>query len=143
MLGYGARVFQEITNNPNAGGGPIRRSPLLAFRTRNDGDMVWRTPHAVVPDAEPGGAAEPQLWTEKFLPDGRLVPQDALGAIGAPEGLSYKTRVLLYVLTMGAVGAGVGAIVADRRGARMRESIVGAGIGIGLGALTALGGENR
>jgi hypothetical protein len=87
-LGYGARVRVPLETNPNAGGGPIRRSPLLVTRS-NEGmppygypSMVMRTPHAVVPDMEPGGAYEPQLWRSKFLPDGRIVRAGAMGNFG-------------------------------------------------------------
>src|SRR6185295_5500940 len=80
-----ATVRVPEDNNPDHGGGPIRRSPLLTVRS-GDGmppngwpQMVLRTPHQVVPDTEPGGAVWPGLQYMKFLPDGRLVPANALG----------------------------------------------------------------
>jgi hypothetical protein len=83
-----ATVRVPEDNNPDHGGGPTRRSPLVVMPS-GDGmppngwpQMVLRTPHQVVYDAEPGGAAWPGLQYMKYLPDGRLVPANALG--GAP-----------------------------------------------------------
>jgi len=90
MILGNATVYVPPEQLPDHGGGPIRRSPLLVTRS-GDGmppygtpQMVLRTPHAVVPDAEPL-ATYPGVTRMKFLPDGRLVPGDALGA---PLGLS-------------------------------------------------------
>lgn len=43
--------------------------------------MVYRAPQRVVPDAEPGAEWPEDLTAMKFLPDGRLVPAAALGAV--------------------------------------------------------------
>jgi hypothetical protein len=63
---------------------PIRRSPHNVVRSgeglrSRSSTMVRRTPHQVVPDCEPGGCRDPSLWYKKFLPDGRVVDQYALG----------------------------------------------------------------
>lgn len=114
MLGYGARVYYPPEDNPNEGGGPIRRSPLV---TTHSGDgmqphgypqMVLRTPHNVVYDTEPGGAFLPELWSMKFLPDGRVVPAGALGAAGGGgETLAALTAIALG----GAAGVALGLLL--------------------------------
>ena len=150
MLGYGARTYYPIETNPNEGGGPIRRSPLVTTAA-NAGNMVYRTPHAVVPDVEPGGAFEPQLWADKFLPDGRVVKASALGCgPGSPPGVKgcgdlgvsempHRTRVALFTAASGALGGGMGAAL-GRRGERLQGALWGTGIGLVMGVLASLGG---
>jgi hypothetical protein len=89
-FGYGGAMVREPPDtNPDSGGGPIRRTVGLTTRS-GEGmppngwpTMVLRTPHNVVYEPEPGGAAYPGITYMKFLPDGRLVPQNALGLSGA------------------------------------------------------------
>lgn len=84
-FGYGARVYQAPELDPNSENGPIRRaSGALVPNNTEPPRMVYRTPHAVVPDAESGAVYEdPPVWQDKFLPDGRLVPMHALAGFGA------------------------------------------------------------
>lgn len=134
MLGYGARVPYPIETNPNEGGGPIRRSPLVTeiMPWPKAGNMVYRTPHAVVPDVEPGGAFLPRLWKDKFLPDGRLVPMTALGGFGqAPR---FAEGALLYGALAGIV-AGATAAALCGKGRRLPAI----GVGVLGGALAGLG----
>ncbi len=128
MLGYGSGMVREPADtDPNSGGGPIRRSPLLTTRA-GDGmppngwpQMVLRTPHNVVYEPEPGGAAWPGIVYKKFLPDGRLVDGGALGyadfGADAPDpqklfedAVARAQAALDTLQTWGLVGAG-GAIV--------------------------------
>lgn len=95
-----ATVYQQLDENPNHSGGPIRRAsgalvPAGQGPYTRAGTMVIRSPNNVVPDAEPGGAFYPELWSMKFLPDGRLVPQDALGgALGMTQAVRYQALVV-------------------------------------------------
>lgn len=64
--------------NPNAGGGPISRTPLNATRAYA-GNTVYRSPLAIVPDRGPGGASDWRYLHDKMmLPDGRIVPRDSI-----------------------------------------------------------------
>jgi hypothetical protein len=135
-FGDGAQVFEPFETSPDSGGGPIRRTPLLAVRA-NAGNMVYRTPHAVVPDAEPGGAYEPQLWADKFLPDGRVVPQSALGVSTIP----HNTRVALFTLATAVLGAGLGAVLEPS--SRAKGALIGGGVAGLLGVLASLGGGEK
>lgn len=76
-LGAGyALVPVAPEDNPNAGGGPIRRAPGSNVVYAHAGNTVYRTPHNVVREAEPGASWPTDLSTTMmFLPDGRLVPQ--------------------------------------------------------------------
>lgn len=76
-LGAGyALVHVGPDDNPNSGGGPIRRAPGSNVVYAHAGTDVLRTPHAVVREAEPGANWPEHLATTRmFLPDGRLVPQ--------------------------------------------------------------------
>jgi hypothetical protein len=83
MFGSGYAIVREPEDNdPNHGGGPIRRSGFAVVPAAENLPgyplMVKRTPHPVVNDAESGGARYPWLTKMKFLPDGRIVRQDAL-----------------------------------------------------------------
>ncbi len=133
-FGYGARVFQPIETDPNRGGGPIRRTPLVAVRA-HAGRFVQRSPHKMIPD--PGRIDEPQLLTEKFLPDGRLVPDHALGAF---PPIPARTRYTLYggVVTLALTGVGV---LVGGRDHRAAGAMVGAFVGAAGSALVSLGGE--
>ena len=74
QLGAGyALVPQEPDWNPDSGGGPIRLAPGSNPVYAHAGNTVWRTPHLVVREAEPGGATWPGIDDLMFLPDGRLV----------------------------------------------------------------------
>jgi hypothetical protein len=83
MFGSGYAIVREPEDNdPDHGGGPIRRSGFAVVPAAENLPgyplMVKRTPHPVVNDAESGGARYPWLTKMKFLPDGRIVRQDAL-----------------------------------------------------------------
>lgn len=134
IFGEGAQVRYDIPlnyNNPNEGGGPIRRTPLLAVRI-DAGNTIYRTPHQVVRDAEPGGAYEPQLWQDKFLPDGRIVPAGALGATS--ELQSRIINLGVWSVGGGALLGSLYAAVQAKRGKRVRA----AGFGGLFGALGGL-----
>lgn len=105
-------IFGNITvpyppeTNPNEGGGPIRRVVGVATRT-GDGmpphgwpQMVTRTPTPPVLDREPGGSTWPGIEHMKFLPDGRLVPASALGAVSAAEAASMPVAQALARLEL-------------------------------------------
>lgn len=151
-----ATVYYPIDNDPDHGGGPIRRAGGIVERS-GDGmpphgwpQMVSRTPHAVVPDAEPGGAGYEWLTRMKFLPDGRLVPASALGAPLAPAtvsqlvtGTGYSvlpfdtgvSKLLVWGTVAGTLlGSAIGAALAARR---WRGLGVGAAIGLGSGVAVA------
>lgn len=73
-LGAGyALVPQQLDWNVNEGGGPTRLAPGSNPVYAHAGNNVWRTPHLVVKEAEPG-AEWPGIMDRMFLPDGRLVP---------------------------------------------------------------------
>lgn len=112
---------------PSGGGMPPNGIP----------QVVRRTPHTVVPDAEPAAAWEPPLaTTAKFLPDGRLVPQDALGAFGASQTLTLLTIMKVAVVGLSAgLGAGAGALLSRKRG---RGAVVGGAVGLGAGTLLTI-----
>jgi hypothetical protein len=137
VFGEGAQVRYAIPlnyNNPNEGGGPIRRTPLVAERIHAV-TMVRRTPHQFAWDAEPGGANEPQLWVDKFLPDGRIVQAAALGATALE---SRVVGLAIWSLGGGAVlGAFFGAATAPS-GMKLRRAGLGSLVGFLTGAF--LGG---
>lgn len=132
MAIQGARAYEPIDDNPDSGGGPIRRSPLDVVRI-DAGNFVQRSPHPMIPD--PGRQDEPQLLTQKFLPDGRLVPDRALGA-----ALPYRARVALYGGLFALAGAAAGAWVGGP-GGRGKGAVTGGLVGLGASVLGALGGE--
>jgi hypothetical protein len=74
-----ATVYQPPDDNPDHGGGPIRRSPHVTVRNDEMVSWVLRTPHGVVREHSPGGVSR-YVRDKKFLPDGRLVPRSALGS---------------------------------------------------------------
>jgi hypothetical protein len=154
-MSFGAMVREPPELLPSESGGPIRRTGGFAVRSgegmRPHGwpTMVRRSPHAVVYDAEPGGATYPGLQYMKFLPDGRLVPADALGLAGAlgyndalgadidpqrafEEAVARAQAALDLAKTWGLLGAaGLGVLVV--------ASIVG-GFKTGVLATAAYGG---
>jgi hypothetical protein len=134
-----ATVYVPIENDPRQSGGPIRRAPPNSVFVDEPG-YVYRTPLAVVPDAEPGGAYESFLYDMKFLPDGRLVSQtdrpNEFAGFWWPESEFGKAAVVA-ALGLGLTGAVVGAAGA-KRGRKALQGSVGALGGILLGALTAL-----
>lgn len=156
-FGYGgAMVYEPPELSPDQSGGPIRRTGGITTRSgegmRPHGwpTMVRRTPHAVVYDAEPGGATYPGLQYQKFLPDGRLVPAGALGglagALGYTDGLGADVdpqrafeeavaraqQALDIAKTWGLIGAGAFGVL-------VVASIVG-GLKTGVLATAAYGG---
>lgn len=139
-FGYGARVPYPIETNPNEGGGPIRRTPLVSVRMKPPaGNMVYRTPHAVTPDMEPGGAFEPRLWNEKFLWDGRLVPKTALGQADPADATQAFVQSMKHLVIWGWAGSALlgmtlGALFA-KKGRRLRGLGVGAAAGFGTGVV--------
>ena len=153
---FGYSVREPADTSPDDGGGPIRRSPLVTTRS-GDGmppngwpQMVLRTPHQVVYDAEPGGAAYPGLQYMKFLPDGRLVRAGALGggfagALGYgglgvdipdpqtafEQAVARAQQALDVARTWGLVGVGgfgalVGGAILGPSGHRLRTGILAA-----------------
>jgi hypothetical protein len=143
MIFGNATVRSPINNDPDTGGGPIRRSPLVVARS-GDGmpphgwpQMVLRTPHGVVPDEESGGAAYPWEEKMKFLPDGRMVPAGALGgALGAALTEDEKALVTYGVVGGTLLGAAFGAFLSlsKWRGVGV-GSVLGAGTGLVLSGL--------
>lgn len=96
-----AGVYYNHIATADEGGGPIRRSPLVAMRYPmsliNPPQMVQRTPMGQ-PEIHPGDAVKTELWQKKFLPDGRLVDINALGgAFGAGETLSLGRPIAAVV----------------------------------------------
>ena len=87
-------------------GDEIRRSPLVAlptdYRAGARPSLSLRTPHQHVYEPEPGGAAWPGITSQKFLPDGRLVPAGALGAAGVMNNSN------IWSLTVGVVAVAAG-----------------------------------
>lgn len=142
-FGYGARVPVSPDNDPDSQGGPFRRSPF-ALVPSGDGmppegnpQMVYRTPHAVVPDAEPGaGWPGDSLWSMKFLPDGRLVPAAALGAAATDTQRAVSGLVRFGAIGGLAFGLLSGAIYA-RQGRRLRGAAVGSLVGLSAGLFAA------
>ncbi len=108
-LGAGyALVPVPPDDNPDHGGGPIRISPLVVTPA-HAGNTVFRTPHAVVREGEPG-AVYPGLENMMFLPDGRLRPARpyAFDMFRGTEVIAKSTsglRGLVPALAMFAGGA--------------------------------------
>jgi hypothetical protein len=146
----GARVPQEPETNPNESGGPIRRGAGVLVPidpVYNPPTMVYQTPHAVVPDAESGALYDEELfhlWTDKFLPDGRLVPAN-LGAAAWTPDAQQAARSLFTFTTLAGVFLGVWCgFAASLRGRgpnpwQRQVMYVGAGalLGGGSGVVTA------
>lgn len=141
-LGTGyAMVRVPEDNDPNHGGGPIRKASGVAFSARA-WDVVRRTPHAVVYENEPGAAWTPPLATTKmFLPDGRLVNQSAEASTMMGIGLGAAAPWPAYLVTtlLGlALGATFGVTLAQRgrRGIGFAKGVfLGAGTGFLLGGI--------
>jgi len=111
-LGYGARVYQEPENDPSAESGPVRRASGALVRITDPPRMVYRSPHAVVPDAESGAVYNnPPVWQDKFLPDGRLV---SMHGVELTEEAESAAQSLAIFATLGftvfgvIIGAGTG-----------------------------------
>ena len=151
-LGYGARVYQEPENDPAAESGPVRRASGALVRITDPPRMVYRSPHAVVPDAESGATyAAENLWQDMFLPDGRLVPNTVyvppamhgsalgLGAVELTEEAQSAAMSLTLFAAFGCafmgvlIGAGTGK---NNETLWKRASIAGA-IGAGTGLVLA------
>lgn len=133
--------------NPNAGGGPISRTPLVAARA-NAGNVVYRSPNTIVLDAEPGASDWSYLRNKIMLPDGRLVDADSepnppyeplpwstpldsgLGAAPAPAPAT--TRAVALVAT-GALGAVYGSMLTGRP--RTMGIVAGGLLGMTFGLL--------
>jgi hypothetical protein len=144
-LGTGyAMVRVSEDNNPNHGGGPIRKASGVAFPARA-WDVVRRTPHAVVYENEPGAAWTPPLATTKmFLPDGRLVNQSAEAStmMGGAFGAAAPWPLSLTGTLLGlAIGVTYGVVLAQRgrRGIGLAKgAFLGAGTGFLLSGLSVL-----
>ena len=96
-----AGVYYNHIPTADEGGGPIRRSPLVAMRYPmslvNAPQMVQRT-DVGVPEIHSGDTVKSELWQKKFLPDGRLVDINALGgALGADASVSLVRPVIAVV----------------------------------------------
>jgi hypothetical protein len=140
-LGSGdALVYVPEETNPNEGGGPIRRSGLVTTRA-GEGmppygppPMIWRTPHQVVPDGEPGSDEHPARGM-KFLPDGRLVPVDALGDVVEKYSDSATRWLDTFGALTGTVLGGLIGLLVSRPGQRWKNAGIGSVIGLGGGVV--------
>lgn len=88
----------EDRNNPDAGGGPIRRGAVASVPA-DAGNVVYRSPNAIVPDMEPGGA-QVSFRNRMMLPDGRIVydnstPNQPFAGAGVVFGDFAKLKTLL------------------------------------------------
>lgn len=134
----GAMVVVPPDDNPDHGGGPIRKSPLLVARA-HAGNTVYRTPNTNVREAEPGANWPQDLSQFMFLPDGRLVPAQPYAhdmMHGALEIPRLRAQVNLRS-TIGAsitmvLGAGAGMAIGPKEH-RVASTIAGAVIGGVLG----------
>jgi hypothetical protein len=139
-LGTGyAMVRVPEDDNPNHGGGPIRKASGVAFPA-HAWDVVRRTPHAVVYENEPGAAWTPPLATTKmFSADGQLVNQSAEAStmMGGGFGAAAPWPAYLTAALLGlAIGATFGVTLAQRgrRGIGFAKGLfLGAGTGLLLG----------
>jgi len=104
--GY-ALVHVGPDDNPDHGGGPIRRAPGSNVVRAHAGDIVHRAPYNVVNEAE-AGSVYPGLEHMMFLPDGRLVPANASvtdmfsGAEGGGAASTIRTLVPAVAMFSGA-----------------------------------------
>jgi hypothetical protein len=116
-LGAGyALVHVAPNNNPNQGGGPIRRAPGSNVVYAHAGSRVERSPLLVVREAEPGASwPEDLAATMMISPDGHLVPQTAAAvdmfrgapAYGAPmEVVGYHGSAIKSLIPAVAMFAG-------------------------------------
>ena len=143
QLGAGYAIVPVLPNdNPDEGGGPIRRSPLLVLPA-HAGNTVHRTPHNVVREAEAGAAWPGDLTKMMFLPDGRLVPASPaaydmfMGADAAPMvvcgGRAEGTLKTLIPAAAMFTGAAIGFKVATQH--KAWSAIGGAVVGGILGLI--------
>jgi hypothetical protein len=141
-LGAGyALVPVAPDDNPDHGGGPIRKSPNNALPA-HAGNYVYRTPHLVVREAEAGANWPYDLTQQMFLPDGRLVPAKPYAfdmmngaepvVVRMPGAAASALRTLVPAVAMFA-GAGVGYKTASKHQAW--GAIGGAVVGGILGLL--------
>lgn len=111
-LGHGARVFLPLTDDPDKGGGPVRRSPF-ALVPAHYSQQVRKSPHAVV--FSPASGYDPPDYSRlAFLPDGRLQPRSEFPAVTSFAGAGPDKRLLGAALLIGGLGAVVvaGAVAA-------------------------------
>ena len=122
------------------GGGPIRKAGGLAVRA-HAGNTVYRTPHAVVREAEPGASWEGDLSNQMFLPDGRLVPATGMafdmlqGTPEVPGHFDLNLRKTLGPSVTMVIGAGAGMLLTRDSQHRIAGTIVGALAGGVLGLI--------
>jgi len=80
---------------------PVRRAPF-ALVPADAGEMVYRSPGAIVVDAEPG---QPHFGPFKFLPDGRQVmlegPLDVVQSIDQFSVIGGATLGAIFGLVLG------------------------------------------
>lgn len=124
----GALVRVPPDNNPNSGGGPIRKGAGSNVAPARAGNFVFRTPHTVVREAEPGAAWEGDLSAFQFDQNGRLRKRqpyayDMFHGADAPAAVVYTGGVpgggFLFTLAPIAAmfaGGAVGYNVSSRRG---------------------------
>jgi hypothetical protein len=136
-FGYGAQVRVSPDNNPDSGGGPLRRSPFRLVPA-DETVMVSRTPFPGAPDPESGWARDPYFdEPRKFLPDGRLVPAGALGAIETYAGeFAGKNLAIFSILGCTLLGFGAAFLFSDPSN-RLRNVGFGSLLGFGTGATVA------
>jgi len=118
-------------DNPNHGGGPIRKSSGIALPA-HAGTFVQRSPLNVVREAEAGSTWPVDLAAEMmFLPDGRLVPQKPYAR---PFGDSTMQPVFVQPFRQGVKPAFISMLLgAGAGGAMVSKHRLGGAIGGALG----------
>lgn len=143
-LGSGyALVPVPPDDNPDHGGGPIRKSPNNALPA-HAGNLIHRSPLLVVREAEAGANWPGDLSKMMFLPDGRIVPAkpyaysmfagagETVQVIRAPSMGSVFLRTFVPAVAM-FTGAGIGHRAASRH--QVWGTIGGAVVGGILGLI--------
>lgn len=115
-------------DQPDNGGGPIRRSPLVTMPSgegirSQSSTIVNRTPTTASPWTEPGGARVPGIDHMKFLPDGRLV---RAGALGGSLGGAFDAEWREVWIFTGASAVGLAALGALTSYRPARGAAIGA-----------------
>lgn len=121
------------------GGGPIRKASGIAFPARA-GNMVYRTPHNVVREGEPGASWPGSFEDKMFLPDGRMVPatamaHDMMHGADLPESANLNIRRTIGPSITMVLGAGAGMALTAKGPHRIAGTIAGALVGGVLGLI--------
>lgn len=107
QLGYQARVAVPIEDQPDRGGGPIRRGNAQTIPSYWANE-VYRSGNDWIPDAQPGADYWDAWWqNKKFLPDGRVRDRAELGQIREDfkRGFGWGLGAALAAGTAGGVVA--------------------------------------